>query len=69
MAKRTLPILSDPDAKKILKRLCKDHSLSMELLSQMIEIQRDNLGRGKQIGITQDFSAALADFLESQKWA
>jgi hypothetical protein len=69
MAKRTLPILSDPDAKKILRGLCKDHNLSMDLLSQMIEIQRDNLGKGRQIGITQDFSAALADFLESQKGA
>lgn len=67
MAKRTLPILSDPQAKKILKSLCNDHNLSMQLLTEMIEIQRDNLGKGRQIGITQDFSAALADFLELQK--
>jgi len=65
MAKRTLPILADPPARKILKALCARHNVSLELFTQMIEIQRENLGRGKQIGITQDFSAAIAEFLES----
>jgi hypothetical protein len=67
MAKRTLPILSDPQAKKILKGLCAQHDVSLDLFSQMVEIQRENLGRGKQIGITQDFSAAIAEFLDSAR--
>lgn len=66
MTRRALPIISDPQSKAILKGLCREHGLTLDLLSQLIEIQRDNLGRGKQIGITQDFSAALADFLEAQ---
>ncbi len=66
MAKSRLPLVSDPDAKKILVGLCREHALSMELLTQMIEIQRENLGKGRQIGITQDFSAAIAEFLEGQ---
>ncbi|WP_248320820.1 DNA modification system-associated small protein [Caballeronia sp. Sq4a] len=65
MAKRSLPILSDGAAKKILRDLCKQHNVSLELVTQMIEIQRENLGRGRQIGITQDFSAAIAEFLDS----
>lgn len=69
MGKRVLPILADPEAKKILKDLCKMHGVSMDLLVQMIDIQRDNLGRGRQIGISQDFSAAIADFLEIQQEA
>ncbi|WP_425018261.1 DNA modification system-associated small protein [Paraburkholderia caballeronis] len=64
MAKRSLPILSDGSARKILRDLCKQHKVSLDLVTQMIEIQRDNLGRGKQIGISQDFSAAIAEFLE-----
>jgi hypothetical protein len=67
MAKRTLPMLADPEAKKILKDLCKTHQLSMELLTAMLNIQRENLGRGRQMGITQEFSAEIADFLESQR--
>ena len=66
MAKRNLPILTDSSARKILKELCSRHNVSIELLTQMIEIQRENLGRGKQIGISQDFSAAIAEFVENQ---
>ena len=67
MAKRTLPILADPQAKKILKNLCLEHNVSLELFTQMVEIQRENLGRGKQIGITQDFSAAIAKFIDGAR--
>lgn len=67
MAKRTLPILADPQAKKILKSLCVEHNVSLELFTQMVEIQRENLGRGKQIGITQDFSAAIAEFIDGAR--
>lgn len=65
MPRRTLPLLADSKAKDILKRLCKEHGITMALLSQLIEIQRDNLGRARQIGIASDFSAAIADFLET----
>lgn len=66
MARRALPIISDPQSKAILKALCREHGLTLDLLTQLVEIQRENLGRGRQIGISQDFSAALAEFLESQ---
>lgn len=67
MPRKNLPMLADPEAKKILRDLCKTHDLSMALLESMLNIQRDNLGRGRQVGITQDFSAEIADFLESQR--
>jgi hypothetical protein len=67
MAKRTLPMLADPEAKKILRELCKAHSLSMDLLTSLLNIQRDNLGRGRQVGITQEFSAVIADFLDADR--
>jgi len=67
MPRKNLPMLADPEAKNILRDLCKTHNLSMALLESMLNIQRDNLGRGRQVGITQDFSAEIADFLESQR--
>jgi hypothetical protein len=65
LARRSLPLLADQRAKDILKKLCREHGVTMALLNQLIEIQRDNLGRAKQIGISADFSAAIADFLEA----
>jgi len=67
MPRKNLPMLADPEAKRILRDLCETHSLSMALLESMLNIQRDNLGRGRQVGITQDFSAEIADFLEAQR--
>lgn len=66
MAKRVLPFMADDQARRIVRDLCKHHGISIELLNQMVEIQRENLGRGRQIGISQDFSAAIADFLDAQ---
>lgn len=65
MGNRSLPFLSDTAARKILKELCIQHKVSIDLLTQMIEIQRENLGRARQIGITQEFSAAIAEFLDA----
>lgn len=65
MARRSLPILRDPDSKQVLKDLCKRHRLSLALLTELIEIQRNNLGRGKQIGISQEFNAVIAEFLDN----
>lgn len=65
MARRSLPILSDPDSRQVLRDLCKRHSLSLPLVTDLIEIQRNNLGRGKQIGISQEFNAVIAEFLDN----
>lgn len=64
MRKRVLPLLEDAKARSILEALCKEHGVHLPLMKKLIEIQRDNLGRGKQIGITQEFSAALGDFID-----
>lgn len=65
MPRRTLPLLADPKSKEILKHLCSEHGINMALLMQLVDIQRENLGRGRQFGITSDFSAAIAEFLEN----
>ncbi len=66
MARRTLPLLADKKAKNILQKLCQEHNINLDLLRNLIEIQRDNLGRGRQVGISHEFSAAISDFIDSQ---
>lgn len=65
MIHRDLPLFEDETARSILEELCKEHRVSLELLEQLLSIQRANLGRGKQIGISQEFSAAISEFIES----
>lgn len=61
-----LPLLADAQAKDILTELCVQRGISVELVESLIEIQRDNLGKGRQRGISQEFSAAIAAFLDEQ---
>lgn len=67
--RRELPLLKDRDAKKIFENLCQEHGVTVELIEGLIDIQRDNLGRGRQIGITQEFSALLSEFIDERKEA
>jgi len=66
MSRRLLPLLEDPNAREVLKNVCTEHNIDLRLIEDLIGIQRDNLGRGRQMGITQEFSAAISDFLERQ---
>jgi hypothetical protein len=62
-----LPMLADNQAKEILTTLCTQHGVSIELLTSMLNVQRENLGRGRQHGITEDFSALIQDFLDEKR--
>jgi hypothetical protein len=66
MSGRDLPVFGDKGARQILQQLCSEHGISLRLLQTLIAIQRNNLGRGKQMGISQEFSAVLNEFIESQ---
>lgn len=64
MSTSDLPILNGRP-RHILEELCREHGITLELLEQLLEIQRTNLGRGRQLGIGQEFSAALSEFLDA----
>lgn len=65
--RRDLPLLSDSNARKIIEELCAEHLITIDLIERLLEIQRDNLGRGRQIGISQEFSAAVSEFIEERE--
>ena len=64
---RRLPLLEDENARQVLRTVCADHGVDLQLIEELIGIQRDNLGRGRQMGITQEFSAAISDFLDQRQ--
>ncbi|WFS63396.1 hypothetical protein LF599_04325 [Pseudodesulfovibrio thermohalotolerans] len=68
-SRRELPLLKDKKAKRIFEELCQQHGVTVELIEGLIDIQRDNLGRGRQIGITQEFSALFSEFIDEMKGA
>lgn len=68
MKPKDLPIFTDPKARSVLDHACKKHGVSIPLLRELLEIQRDNSGRGRQTGITEDFDTCLVEFIEGQSY-
>nr|VFK65171.1 MAG: hypothetical protein BECKUNK1418G_GA0071005_105810 [Candidatus Kentron sp. UNK]VFK71320.1 MAG: hypothetical protein BECKUNK1418H_GA0071006_106010 [Candidatus Kentron sp. UNK] len=66
MRKRRLPLTEDPKAREILATSCSQHGITISLIEELIEIQRSNLGRERQTGISADFSAVIAEFIEQR---
>ena len=64
MKPRELPIFNDPKARAVLDAACRKHNVTVTLLRELVEIQRQNVGRGVQLGITGDFEECIRDFLD-----
>jgi hypothetical protein len=64
MKSKELPIFREPDAKASLTVACRSKKVTLTLLRELVDIQREYLGSGRQMGITQEFDAVLAEFLE-----
>ncbi len=64
MKPKDLPLFRDKAARAALEESCKKHGVSLSLLQQLLNIQREYAGSGRQAGITGEFDSALGDFVE-----
>jgi hypothetical protein len=49
-----------------LEAACKKHGVPLQLVKELLNIQRENAGRGRQTGITDEFDTCLGGFLEDE---
>ena len=66
MKPNDLPLFRDEAARQLIKQACHKHGIKLGLLQDLLGIQRAYIGSGRQRGITQDFSARLAEFIEEE---
>ncbi len=66
MKPKDLPLFRDESARKLLRGACNKHGINLDLLQDLLEIQRGYAGSGRQHGISQDFSARIAEFIEEE---
>jgi hypothetical protein len=66
MKPRDLPVFRNEAALKLLKQTASKHGVTVQLLRDLLEIQRNYTGSGRQLGITSEFSSCLAEFLEEE---
>ena len=64
MKPKDLPLFRNREAKRVLEQACDENGVNLVLLQNLLEIQRKYSGSGRAVGITADFEAAIAEFLE-----
>lgn len=57
----------DPEAKKLIKRLCKEHGIDELLLADLVGVVQQYSGSGRREGVTSDISSALDRFLTDRE--
>lgn len=55
-----LPLWSDNEAREVMVKLCEKHNVPVDVLTELVAIQRRSQDRGKALGIYDAFSEALS---------
>jgi len=55
-----LPLWSDNEARDVMERLCDKHKVPVDVLTDLVAIQRHNQDRSKAFGIYDAFSEVLS---------
>ena len=64
MKAKKLPLFQQPDARRVLNESCQRHSISLKLLQDLIDVQRDYMGSGRREGITTDLDTVFVEYIE-----
>lgn len=54
-----LPLWSDPEARKVLAALCDKHGVPIEVLEDLVSIQRERQSQERADGVYQAITEAL----------
>ncbi len=54
-----LPLWSDPEAKRVLAVLCEKHGVPIEVLEDLVSIQRERQSQERADGVYQAITEAL----------
>ena len=63
MKRKELPIFRG-EPRKILDQACAKHGVTVALLRELVDVQREYVGSGRQMGISEDFDARISGYLE-----
>ena len=61
------PCFDDPESKKIIRSICEQHRIDMDLLKDLCEIVNVHAGSGRRFGLPEDIEAILDRFIKNSK--
>lgn len=57
------PCFEDPETKKIIRQICEDHQIDIEILKDLCELVNQHSGAGRRIGLNDDIASIITRFL------
>jgi len=61
------PCFDDPESKKIVRSICMQHRIDIDLLKDLCEIVNFHAGSGRRFGLPEDIEAILDRFIKNSK--
>ena len=55
-----LPLWSENEAREVMEKLCQKHNVPVDVLTELVAIQRHSQDRSKALGIYDAFSEVLS---------
>lgn len=59
------PCFEDPESQKIIRKICEQHRIDMQLLKDLCEIVNVHAGSGRRFGLPEDIETVLDQFIKN----
>ena len=60
------PCFEDSETKKLVRGICQDHKIDMELLKDLCELVQERSGEGRRFGLEAEISDILSRFINQR---
>lgn len=60
------PCFEDAETKRIVRKICDDHRVDMDLLKDICELVQERSGEGRKFGIDAEISDVLSRFINQR---
>jgi len=57
------PCFEDPETKRIIRKICEQHSIDDELLKDLCELMNEYSGSGRRFGLEDQIAGSITRFL------
>jgi hypothetical protein len=57
------PCFEDQETKRIIRQICEEHRIDIELLKDLCELENQHSGSGRRFGLPDEISSVITRFL------
>lgn len=61
------PCFEDPESKKLVRKICEEHRIDIDILKDLCEIVNVHAGSGRRFGLPEDIENVLDRFIKNAK--